>query len=184
MRFKNFVEANIGEIGFSWSSVEGEKTIIGTTKIGEKDRLLIKVANSNFTQLLDPSELEKEVNFDTKNLEQTKARIIKNKEREEAEKLEKAKEEDTNGFADNLSPINKAKVLAALNKQVSINKNFITQKEFIHKAVQEGAKVVQNRTFGRVLQLSNGGFFSQADLTKIALDYAEYLIQRESPNGI
>lgn len=60
------------------------------------------------------------------------------KEREEKEKQEY---ENVYGYCDNMSPMQKAKVLKTLNKSMRHNNKTMTRKEFIYNLIQEGYTV-------------------------------------------
>jgi len=94
---------------------------------------------------------------------------------------EDADRRDLQGFERTLrSAAAVARALKVLNKQVSVKRKFASRKEHIEGFVADGAVVrsYPNSKYKRRLELLSGSFFTQADLTKLGLDYAEYLATR------
>jgi hypothetical protein len=81
---------------------------------------------------------------------------------------------DLDGFEKQFSDLQRGKVLAALNKTQGVNGVVATRKAHIRRLVGEGYTVASAKE-GRRLIAPDGSFFAEADLTKTALDYAEYL---------
>jgi len=80
-------------------------------------------------------------------------------------------------FESTLTPTSRARAIEALNAKIRINGVFQTRKQYIRDRVAQGA-VVSTNSEGRVLQSPDGSYMRQRDITKFALDYAEYLIQQ------
>ena len=59
---------------------------------------------------------------------------------------------------------------------MSLDGRLITRKDYVRRRVKEGWRVAA-RSYGRVFESPEGTFLSERDLTKTALDFAEYLIE-------
>lgn len=97
------------------------------------------------------------------------------------EEEERARREDTKGFADQFSPPRRAKILNALNRQRSISRKFVTLREWVPQKVKEGWHVAPHPKFTRIFEDPSGtNFYTQKDITGTAMDYAEYLTKNRS----
>ena len=81
---------------------------------------------------------------------------------------------DIGGFEQTLSPASRAKAIVQMNEQHIINSKPQTRKQYIEEAVSQGS-VTGEREGQRALIHPNGDYMLQKDITKTALDYADYL---------
>jgi hypothetical protein len=157
-----------------WDSDEGKKKIEGEITIGGKDYYTISIDGKKSNQLILKSELNKEIDFDESNfndkVESDKIRL----ENETKEKLDAEEVKNLNGFGSDLTPMQLGKVVKDLNKKESYNGVLKTRKKAIEDFVKEGRTVETLKNGKRVLQKKDGTFLDS--LTKIELDYAEFLI--------
>ena len=72
-------------------------------------------------------------------------------------------------------PKTSARYKLVLDKPRMINRQPNTQAKYVEEAVANGA-IVTRRNGRRVLQHPDGRFLYESDLSKVALDYAEFLI--------
>ena len=148
-----------------WDSVEGRKKVVGKHPSG---KLMVKVGDQRFPVLLDPKELEREKEFDAKRLaSHQKMKATVDKEKQQAAAAQKARD-DTDGFADKMPPMKKAKVIATLRHSVTHGGKLISRRDLIRMKVKSGSKVVGNR-----LENPDGTYIP---FGKIGLDYARYLV--------
>ena len=85
--------------------------------------------------------------------------------------------EPPDGFTAGMSPMQRARANAALDKLIRFNGKPETRRSWIEREVKLGATVVERPRWGRVLQDPRGSFMEQAQLTKTGMDYADYLIE-------
>lgn len=78
-------------------------------------------------------------------------------------------------YVADMPALQKGRAIATLTKQRSVNRQLTTHAAYIEQAVANGAQVVTRRDGRRALELPDGGFFYESDLSKHALDYADYL---------
>lgn len=92
----------------------------------------------------------------------------------------RAEFEDVDGFADGMSPMQKEKVLQALNGVVKYSGLIVTRKALIRQKVAAGFYVENDDEIGTIL--TDGDVMqSTKQLTKTGLDYAAYLIAKRAP---
>ena len=122
----------------------------------------------------------------------------------EAEK--KTEYENVQGFVDDKTPMQRANILKALNKNVTLDGALTTRKKFIEDLVDTG-KTTSTREENKVKEMSRGASFRANqqeqdehekrmreagkktvyalggfDVTKIEYDYANFLIGKETPD--
>jgi len=155
-----------------WNSADGERRIVGKHANG---KFMVETEGHTMLTLIDGKDLADEQNLDVRQAESRNKMAARVQAQKDNDAKLKAKAEDTQGFTDKMTPARKAKVNATLNKQRSIDGKVTTLKAFMQSVVADGAKVETHPQFGRILALSNGGFYDQKDLTKTGLDFAEHL---------
>jgi hypothetical protein len=155
-----------------WDSADGKRNIVGMHASG---KYLVATAGRTTLELIDPKDLMDEQNLDMRQLESRRKMGRAVQAEKDRAAAEKRVAEDTQGFTDKMTPARKAKVNATLNKQRHISGYVTTLKTYMQAAVADGAKVTTHRSFGRILTTATGSFFTQKDLTKTGLDFAEHL---------
>lgn len=80
-------------------------------------------------------------------------------------------------FTDSLTPLKKGKVISTLSKNRLFDGVLKTLKQGIEDKISKGAIVISAKE-GRRLITSNGAFLAEKDITKIGMDYAEYIINQ------
>jgi hypothetical protein len=164
------VQPIIGEqydIGFSWDSPGGERVIKGK----HKDKFLVSRPGIIGHEILDPSDIDFEIKKDKANV----AFLQKQAGIGSIEKAEKSKREDTDGFADQFTGAKRKRVIDTLLQTVRFNGLIKTRKQEIRELVSNGAKIGKWRG-KRSIEKADGSFLGEVDLTKIGIDYAEYLM--------
>lgn len=157
-----------------WDSDEGKKKIEGEITISGKDYYTISIDGEKSNQLILKSELDKEIQLDKSKFD-SKTKFDKIRlENESKEKLDAEELKNLNGFGSDLTPMQLGKVVKDLNKKESYNGVIKTRKKAIEDFVKEGRTVETLKNGKRVLQKKDGTFLDS--LTKIELDYAEFLI--------
>lgn len=127
-------------------------------------------------QLLPASELEEEIARDEANVaSRTRARAAK-----ETESAAEAQRIRWGGFTDSMTPRGRARADKTLSRQVSVQGNFNSRGSHVEILVSAGYSVVEHPKRGRILESPTGGFFTERDLTKTGLDYAEFLTSRST----
>lgn len=165
-------------IGTKWETVDGIKEVVGYYN-NNKEKLLVKLvgSTSKIQEIINRSELDSIINFDTKRKKQHDINYMKRELKHEKERLEKKEKENTYGFADKLLPMQKSKVLNTLLKVIRYKNKEMTRKELIENEVKNGAKVITYKG-ERILQKENEStFFDEKTITKIGMNYADYLVK-------
>ena len=82
---------------------------------------------------------------------------------------------DTKGFTDGMSPMQAAKAVEVLNSNRSFNGRLATIKQEVQDRVAAGAKVSQGKE-GRRLEMPDGRYLAEKNITKTGMDFAVHLI--------
>jgi len=128
-----------------------------------------------FAHFVHPDDLEKEISGDisqAKSHEKAKVREaqrVREKAREKQERL------NLYGFEKRFSGVQLGRVLDTLGRQQGLSGTFLTRREHIENLVRRGYVVKKHPKYGRVIEAPDGSFYLQEDVTKTALDYADYL---------
>lgn len=102
---------------------------------------------------------------------------------EEKVRTEKARAEfeDVQGFDAGMASLQRGKILAALNKQVSWNGVIESRKKQVEQQVSEGYYVENHPKWGRLLKdPKDDSFWEEKTIGKTAMDYAIYLIGKNA----
>ena len=184
-------------VGFSWESPNGLRTIRARQQQGENTMALVQTGEGPFRQIIDLEKLPAEIHCDTANLAYREKVAKRLQEQEAIEAVLEAERTDIDGFADDLSPLRRGRIVEALSVLMTVGGSLKSRKEHVRDLVAEGYRIAQvpagetwllHRRKGledvqipvgsRILQNETGGFFTEKDLTKTALDYAEFLLHK------
>lgn len=178
--FKEYLLESNFKIGFKWNTPDGYSEIVSydsDSKIGIKHRTKDE-ADSRFVEFVDKNTLELLIKRDTANIEFRE----KQKAKDEIKAKEEAERVSLGGFEDTLSTIMKGKAKATLiDKQVGMaGKIFRSRRDAIQFLVNVEKRTIEIAKDGkRRLMHPDGYFFDEKDLTKLGMDYAEYLINKK-----
>ena len=161
------------KVGFTWDTVRGKREIVGKRPDGMFLVSYPGSRSSTMSEILSAGDIDFERKRDASRL-QSKAQA---KAAHAKEKRAKESEEYTHGFADRFAPNARQRIINTLLKTMGFDGKIMTRKEYIEKAVSFGARVVGSGSNRRV-QHSDGGFFDQKQITKTAMDYADYLVKK------
>ena len=172
------------DVGFTWQAWDQmskgpvERKIESRKEFNGKEVFLVSHDGKKVGQQIIPvDEIDGEIRFDERNLASKLKGQEASKQAMEKEAQQKADVEDVDGFDKSMSPLKRKKVLNALNKSVRVQGKFSKRKDAIRRLVDDGYVVKDHPKFRRVLQDPNANFFTEKDLTKTGLDYAEHLIK-------
>ena len=106
------------------------------------------------------------------------------KEKDSAKKANERQEAlNTDGFADQFKGVKAESIRSTLNKEVSVRGVLAARKKHIKSLVAEGYRVsIANGQ--RRLSNPDGRFFTEKDLSKTGLDYAEHLSKSKSERDL
>lgn len=156
------------------------------TKVGGEARWAVqtdenKGADRRMGDTLHPSREEaiKEADRLDANAASRARREAEAAEASAAEAAKRASMEDIDGFGDNMGALTRGGVVSALNSQQSFNGQQMTRKAFIRQAVADGATVAPHPADVRRITFAGGGYMTQKDIGKTAMDYAEFLIGKK-----
>lgn len=170
-----YKEAYKSQIGRSWNSTEGKKTITDVTVIEGKPRLVVSVEGSRIKTFYPPEEIERTIlvdeNWYSHDIKSKQAKL----EQDSLTKQAKAKKQNLNGFITNMPAIKQRKVEEVLDTLVRYKGVPITRRELIERKVKEGWTIEQHKT-GRRFNSPDGYFQDEKMLTKTGMDYAEFLL--------
>ncbi|UDM18861.1 hypothetical protein [Vogesella sp. XCS3] len=160
-------------VGRKWLSVHGQCEVSG---VDEDGRLLISAEGRTLPEKLDVAQLGGRISHDEKQLAIQKAAAS------ERAAVDRGQPVALDGFVVGMNPARKAKAIAALNKQQGFNGVVKPRGEMMAQCVAAGYQVVATPT-GRRLVGPTGGFWMESDITKTAMDFAQYLIEQQAPEA-
>lgn len=161
-------------VGTKWDSPSGKKEITGSVMVGNEKQFTISIDGKHSNELIKVADLQKDIARDKSDL------IHREEARKEGDitRDKEAKKQEfynnTNGFADGKSPMEKAKILKVLNTEQLYNGKLKVRKAFIEDAVANGGTVKEVNGKKR-LYYNDNRFID--NLTKTEYDYADYLNQ-------
>lgn len=163
------------DVGVSWDSKEGLRRIERLVTVGGADRFEVSTAGRPFHDLIAPAEIEREIIRDTKNLESWRQRQGQAAAASQAAAQRRAQ---LDAFLARFTPLARGKADAALTAEKSWNNVTRPRHEHIERRVAEGWTVTDSRA-GRRFSDPTGVFFDEKTLTKLGMDYAAFLSERQ-----
>lgn len=155
-------------VGYSWLSVGGPRVVV---EIGPHPRIgetvyVVTTGESRVGHLYTLGELA----FEQRRDEARLASLL-------AERATAAPVEGTSwsGFTSGMKAPARARVHAALSKQVGVSGVYDERGAHIRDLVRRGYRVRLHPSRGRILEGPSGSFYDERALTKIGLDFADYL---------
>jgi transposase len=168
-------------IGRTWQTNLGQATVQSEATVGGQPRLLVKYERGA-TELVRPEELESRIASDVKMYESRQKMAAGAQAQREAEQQEKTKYQD---FTQSMTPMQASKAFNALETNVQSGEQLFKRGDLVKQAVDEGAEIVIARDGKRRLQKQDGSYRTESQISKTAMDYADYLIQHAAePAGI
>lgn len=166
--FKIFINES-NNIGRTWNSDQGTRTIVGLSSIGGKEKYSVQTKGQSFPILIPIDELESWISIDERKY---KSHLEMQKRAQETKQKE-TEERSLDGFEDTLTPTKRGVAIKALTtKGISSDGVFFKNiRDLICSRVKAGARVNEKRR----LENPNGTFNDEKQLTKLGIDYAEWL---------
>jgi len=165
-------------IGRTWNSERGVRRVERVEDFpGLGLRAFISTEGERHQELLSPDQIARQIQIDESRAAHARRAADARASEEVTSRAAVAREATSpfGRFLAALSPPGAAKARAALMRQVSIRQKMTTRREFVEQAVLKERATVGLRRDGRCLIFPDEGYFREADLTKIALDYAAFL---------
>ena len=168
-------------IGVSWESERGPRKIVSKQDRPDGSTIYFIQTGDNTRnlQILPARELARERQIDESYVA---ARASAKAAVREAEAKEAAADA-VDGFDDGMTPMQSRKTRDALNKQVRVQRQFGSRKDHVRRLVADGFRT-ETTPSGRRLVHPDGRFFLESDLTKVGLDFADYLTQKSPLSGL
>ena len=167
-------------VGFTWPSPNGTREIVEETAHPQTGLpvFLVSTGGSHSRAIIPKAELAREVKIDTSHYE-SRQRALKQQQEQDSAQADrdqvKAKHDSWFGFTDKMAPLNKRRAVDALNKIVSWNRKVDERGALIAERVRAGWHVANDPRQGEVLQSPDGAYLPGKDVTKIGLQFANYL---------
>lgn len=164
------------EVGFSWQSIDGERKIVGrsTHPTSGAPTVLVSTGNAPYPHVIAESELDTEIARD----ERIMVRLAEHNATRVATPEQATHVDCWHEFAAQFTSMKAARVNAVLSKGVRIGGKLGTRGGLIAELVAYGyrAKPSPFKSLrGRVLIHDNETFFTEADITKIGIDFADFM---------
>jgi hypothetical protein len=160
------------DVGFQWPSKEGVREIVARREVQGNEVFLVTTGGGRLSQIIRISEIEYEIRRDTKNYESRQKALRE----QQINTTQKTEHESWYGFTDRLNPAARARAIAVLEGSVRRNGVAVKRGDLIVLLVKEGWKVRRGSSLGRLIEDSKtGSYLLERDVTKTALDLAEFL---------
>lgn len=173
------------KIGHTWPGERGDRTVVNVIPHPSTGQpaYVVQSPGQPFPNLISEDRIEAEIALDAKLREQAIRRQQSSAENErilrerEARKLE---HDSWFGFTDRLPPLKKGKVLSILGKHMTLNDGEIEERgNVVALLVTQGRKVIKRSDGLRYLISDDGRYLSEKDLTKVGMNFAEYLLHEK-----
>jgi len=161
---ESIMEDALTFVGRAWDSLQGPRRVVGTVEVGGKPRLRVQTGDSNQHELVDPAELEREIQLDT-------SRLV----RRNAASSSATPSLDDQGFLATLTPMQAGRAREALLKSRVFRGRLTSVAEIVKQLVAAGARVERDR-----LLSPDGSYLDIKAIPKVAMDFARHLALRES----
>ena len=175
-------------VGHTWQSARQydvqDRTIVDVMPhpaTGEMVYVVQSPGQGNFANLITEDKIEAEMARDEQLILQAQRNKLQAMEAKRlADERQAAQKEHDSwfGFTDNLPPMKKGKVLAVLNKKMTLNRGEIEERGMVVAFLVRQGRQVKTRSDGiRYLVSDDGLYLSEKDITKIGMDFAEFLLR-------
>ena len=160
-------------VGFRWESPEGTREIV---EIGnhphrpDETVYVVRVTGHRSAMILNARDLALDIRRDTANVASRAARSAPPSSRGAP-----SSGRGWTGFTRSMTPAQRARADAALSTQMRVNGEFDSRGAHIRKLVERGYRVTVHPKRGRILEQPSGSYLTERDLTKTALDFAQFL---------
>jgi hypothetical protein len=172
-------------IGYSWPGESGDRTI---TDVGQhphtgQPAYAVSTPGQHFPSIVTEDQIDAEIALDVKLSEQAIRNRLRDEERERVARessIRQLEHDSWFGFTDNLQPLQQSRVRAILNKHMTLNHGSIEERgTVIAFLVSQGSRVQKQPGGSRRLVSDDGHYLSEKDVTKIGMDFAEFLLRSE-----
>lgn len=167
--------------GFSWDSPTGRKTIVRHGTHPSRGHRVVFVQTAGRGQTLDVEDaatIAATVAFDERAAAQRSASSVAAAERAAtAATLSPT----LSAFVAGMTPLAKKRAIDVLRKQIAWNGLLAPRHAGIEQRVSKGWSVA-TRGGSRRFTAPDGGFLNENDISKTAMDYAEFLTRRQNPS--
>jgi hypothetical protein len=165
--------------GISWDSPQGKRWVERV----HNGRAFIRTEGSPLAQILSESEIGREMMLDRSRWVSRTVAL-----EEEARALTQAtlrteEKRGLYGFTTSMPAVKARKIEETLDKQQGFSGHVMPRRVFVEQTVESGAVVTSSQKGDRRLVFPDGSFFTERDVTKIALDYADHLIRLRERGG-
>ena len=165
---------SVPEIGLAWQSDKGPKKIIAISA----GKAFVQTGDqTSFHEIISLADIPERIALEEKQAaSHAKMQAVVTARHQQETAIEKERL-SIGGFGDTLSPKARGVAIRTLNRQMLHDGEPSTQKEIVERMVSNGATIgtVQGKP---VLELPNDTFLFQKDLSKYAMRYAEFLIEK------
>ena len=165
----------VAPIGRTWQTTLGQATVQSEATVGGQPRFLIKYENGG-TELVRPEKLESRITSDVKMYESRQKMRTEAQALKETEQQEKTKYQD---FTQSMSPMQASKAFNSLETNVQSGGVIVKRGDLVKQAVDDGAKIVIAKDGKRRLQKPDGTYRTESQVSKTAMDYADFLINKK-----
>ena len=171
-------------VGFSWESPNWGRpsNLCRVCEIAhhpESLRICVQTDDSRYPEWLSPERLAQRISVAAANIISWNEFLEKQRLLQREQDALAAERADIDGFADDLTPMRRGKIIEALAVQMTLNRGSVkSRRDHIRDLLAKGYKVVHDPRRGRILQTDQGDFWFEKELTKTALDYAAFLLNK------
>lgn len=165
-----------GAVGREWNSLrQGRRKVVGERMIRGQRMYVVRSEGVPRETFFPVEDLENVIAVDESELRSRAEAEKRDATRAKEEAKARAEKRNLRGFEKRFSGVQLERVIDTLNRKQGVRGVFLPRREHMENLVREGYVVRTHPKYGRVLEGPDGGFFFEKDLTKTALDYADYL---------
>lgn len=176
---KASADARVGETWERWDIPRGPTSvsIIGSEKRNGETVYLVQEQGGRTADLLTGAQVDQIKRVDAANFETRQKAAEEQTAAEKREEAERAERADLDGFATDKTALERARIVDVLSRAVRYKGREISRRNLIREKVESGARI-STEEGGRVLQSPDETYLDNAALTKIGLDYAEFMVRK------
>jgi hypothetical protein len=157
-------------IGIEWMSPHGKRWVARR----EGDRLFLATEGSPSFEIVRESDIDRQIQVDESQMRRCQSASAE----AEAQVAKIEEKRGLHGFTASMPAVKARKIEETLDRQQGFSGRLMPRRVFAEGAVESGAVVALSPKGDRRLVFPDGSFFAERDVTKIVLDYVDFMVRR------
>lgn len=155
----------------TWNSPRGQRSV---DHVDAEGRVFVRTEGSPHLHILREADIAREVQIDEQGVARRERFMQDKAVEEEMEVKAHASKTGLHGFTSKMPRVKAAKIADVLDKVQGFGGEFTNRRMYVEGVIANGGRVI--RAHGeRRLEKPSGAYNTEKDITKVAMDYAEYL---------